>query len=249
MDRSTRNLSITTLLMLSIFLALNHVAQRAALGDWWLVGLFLLIALIIWFYERISRRGMDDSEAMETVIEPISFEHHAIPDVVQVPSPAPVAAVKVAAPAPVAEAIIEAPAPVAEVKVDVPAPAPVVEAAAPVAAPVAEVKAEAAAPAAEVKVEAPVAKVKATKSGADDLKVVEGIGPKMEKALHAAGIVTFENLAAASEDQINAAIVAAGMRFAPSVPTWAEQASYAVKGDFAGLEAFQKTLVGGRKAK
>ncbi len=240
MDRSTRNLSITTLLMLSIFLALNHVAQRAALGDWWLVGLFLLIALIIWFYERISRRGMDDSEAVETVIEPISFDHHAIPDVVQVPSPAPVAAVKVAAPAPVAEAIIEAPAPtptpVAEVKVEVPAPAPVVEAAA-------------AAPAAEVKVEAPAAKVKAAKSGADDLKVVEGIGPKMEKALHAAGIVTFENLAAASEDQINAAIVAAGMRFAPSVPTWAEQASYAVKGDFTGLEAFQKTLVGGRKAK
>jgi predicted flap endonuclease-1-like 5' DNA nuclease len=240
MDRSTRNLSITTLLMLSIFLALNHVAQRAALGDWWLVGLFLLIALIIWFYERISRRGMDDSEAVETVIEPISFEHHAIPDVVQVPSPAPVAAAKVEAPAP---------APVAEAIIEVPAPAPVVEAAAPVAAPVAEVKAEAAAPAAEVKVEAPAAKVKATKSGADDLKVVEGIGPKMEKALHAAGIVTFENLAAASEDQINAAIVAAGMRFAPSVPTWAEQASYAVKGDFAGLEAFQKTLVGGRKAK
>ena len=255
MDRSTRNLSITTLLMLSIFLALNHIARRAELGDWWLVGLFLLIALIIWFYERISRRGMDDSEAVETVIEPISFDHHAIPDVVHVPSPAPVAAVKVEvpAPAPVAEATIEVPAPaptpVAEVKVEVPAPAPVVEAPAPVAAPVAEVKAEAAAPVAEVKVEAPAAKVKAAKSGADDLKVVEGIGPKMEKALHAAGIVTFEQLAAASEEQINAAIVAAGMRFAPSVPTWAEQASYAVKGDFAGLEAFQKTLVGGRKAK
>lgn len=240
MDRSTRNLSITTLLMLSIFLALNHIARRAELGDWWLVGLFLLIALIIWFYERISRRGMDDSEAVETVIEPISFEHHAIPDVVQSPAPVATAKVEAPAPAPVAEAIIEVPAP---------APTPVVEAAAPVAAPVAEAKAEAATPAAEVKVEAPAAKVKATKPGADDLKVVEGIGPKMEKALHAAGIVTFENLAAASEDQINAAIVAAGMRFAPSVPTWAEQASYAVKGDFAGLEAFQKTLVGGRKAK
>jgi hypothetical protein len=39
------------------------------------------------------------------------------------------------------------------------------------------------------------------------------------------------------------------MRFAPSVPTWAEQASFAANGDFVGLEAYQKTLVSGRKAK
>ena len=71
----------------------------------------------------------------------------------------------------------------------------------------------------------------------------------MEKALHAAGIMTFAQLSGASEADINAAIVAAGMRFAPSVPTWAEQASYAANGDFVGLEAYQKSLSGGRKGK
>ncbi|MEZ4672503.1 MAG: hypothetical protein R3E39_31765 [Anaerolineae bacterium] len=56
----------------------------------------------------------------------------------------------------------------------------------------------------------------------------------------------FAQLAQTGEEQITAAIKAAGMRFAPSVPTWAEQATYAAKGDFARLEAFQKTLTAGR---
>lgn len=80
----------------------------------------------------------------------------------------------------------------------------------------------------------------------DDLKVVEGIGPKMEKALNAAGILTFAQLAAASDETIRAAIEAGGMRFAPSVPTWAQQASYAAKGDFDGLKAYQASLTAGR---
>jgi predicted flap endonuclease-1-like 5' DNA nuclease len=80
----------------------------------------------------------------------------------------------------------------------------------------------------------------------DDLKVVEGIGPKMEKALNAAGILTFAQLAAASEETIRAAIEAAGMRFAPSVPTWAKQADFATKGDMDGLKAYQAQLTAGR---
>lgn len=80
----------------------------------------------------------------------------------------------------------------------------------------------------------------------DDLKVVEGIGPKMEKALNAAGILTFAQLAAASEETIRAAIEAAGMRFAPSMPTWAKQADFAAKGDTDGLKAYQAQLSAGR---
>ncbi len=80
----------------------------------------------------------------------------------------------------------------------------------------------------------------------DDLKVVEGIGPKMEKALNAAGILTFAQLAEASEEMIRAAIEKAGMRFAPSVPTWAKQASYAAKGDMDGMKAYQDQLTAGR---
>ncbi len=81
----------------------------------------------------------------------------------------------------------------------------------------------------------------------DDLTIIEGIGNKMSNALKAAGIDTFAKLAQASEAQIVAAIEAAGMRFAPSLPTWSEQAAYAQRGDWAGLEAFQKQLTSGRK--
>lgn len=83
--------------------------------------------------------------------------------------------------------------------------------------------------------------------GKDNLRVIEGVGPKMESALVSAGIDSFKKLAAASEADIHAAIEAAGMRFAPSIPTWAEQAAYAAKGDWLGLQNFQKTLAGGRK--
>lgn len=124
------------------------------------------------------------------------------------------------------------------------------------AAPPAPVKAEA--PPAPVQAEVPAApppapaKPKAAPKAAkaskpDDLTVIEGIGPKMSAALVAGGIDTYAKLAQASEEQINAAIVAAGMRFAPSVPTWAEQAGYAVKGDMDGLKTYQATLKGGRK--
>jgi predicted flap endonuclease-1-like 5' DNA nuclease len=96
------------------------------------------------------------------------------------------------------------------------------------------------APAAEVTPPAAVVKP-------DDLKVIEGIGPKMAQALIDAGISTYARLAAASEDEIRAAIEAAGMRLAPSIGTWAEQASYAARGDWDGLKAFQSTLTGGRR--
>lgn len=127
----------------------------------------------------------------------------------------------------------------------IPQPAPVVRTAAPpppaptpepqpLVPPVTEVRAAPAAP----------------KSGEpDDLKVIEGIGPKFEKALHAAGIKTFEQLAKATETELRAAIEAAGMRFAPSIPTWADQAAYCARGDWDGLKAFQDTLTAGRRGK
>jgi predicted flap endonuclease-1-like 5' DNA nuclease len=83
-------------------------------------------------------------------------------------------------------------------------------------------------------------------TGPDDLKVVEGIGPKMEKALHAAGIDSFVKLAQATEADIHAAIEAAGMRFAPSVPTWPKQAEFAAHADWDGLATFQQNLTAGR---
>src|SRR5690606_19337414 len=72
---------------------------------------------------------------------------------------------------------------------------------------------------------------KAKESDGDDLTVIEGIGRKMAGALSDAGIDTYTKLAEASEDDIRAAIENAGMRFAPSLETWAEQATYAARGD------------------
>ena len=81
----------------------------------------------------------------------------------------------------------------------------------------------------------------------DDLKIVEGIGPKMEGALNKAGIFTFVQLERASEEQLHRAIEADGLQFAPSVPTWARQADYLVKGDEVGFKAYTDHLVAGRE--
>lgn len=94
------------------------------------------------------------------------------------------------------------------------------------------------------KAAAPAAKRAGT---ADDLTRIEGIGPKMAAALVAAGITTYVELSQASEGVLTQAIEAAGLRFAPSLPTWAEQAGYLARGDEQGLEALQERLVAGRR--
>lgn len=96
---------------------------------------------------------------------------------------------------------------------------------------------------------APVVSEEPVKAAAkpDDLTKIEGIGPKMSKALITAGIDTFEKLMGMSEDALRKAIEDAGMRLAPSLSTWAEQAEYAARGDWDGLQALQDTLVGGRR--
>jgi F-type H+-transporting ATPase subunit gamma len=97
--------------------------------------------------------------------------------------------------------------------------------------------------------EAPKAPAKAKKSaGGDDLTKLEGVGPKMSKALIDAGLDTFVKVAAASEEQLRAAVTAAGMSFSPSLPTWAQQADLAAKGEWDSLKQFQQNLVAGRNA-
>lgn len=80
----------------------------------------------------------------------------------------------------------------------------------------------------------------------DDLTRLEGIGPKVADALVAAGLDTFEKVAAASIEDFQDALEAQGVRFAPAAESWAEQASYAAKGDWDGLAALQDKLVSGR---
>jgi large subunit ribosomal protein L27 len=119
-----------------------------------------------------------------------------------------------------------------------PTPAPV--AAAPVAA----------APAAEVVAaveEAPKKKATKKKTAGDDLKIVEGIGPKIEELFHAAGITTFAQLAATSVEKMQEILAAAGPRYAVHNPsTWAQQAQLAADGKMDELKAWQDELNAGK---
>ena len=82
----------------------------------------------------------------------------------------------------------------------------------------------------------------------DDLTILEGIGPKINKLLHEAGILTFTQLAASRTSELKAILDPAKLQFIdPS--TWAEQAKLAADGKFDELKELTDRLKGGRKVK
>lgn len=72
----------------------------------------------------------------------------------------------------------------------------------------------------------------------DDLTRIFGIGPKSAAALQAAGIDTFAKLAAADTATIENALTASDVRLVGSVDTWSQQAAYAARGDWDGLNDY-----------
>ncbi len=81
----------------------------------------------------------------------------------------------------------------------------------------------------------------------DDLKIIEGVGPKIEELLHNAGIKTWGDLAAAATETVQAVLDEAGPRYRMHDPaTWAKQAALAAAGQWEELEAYQGRLQGGR---
>lgn len=85
---------------------------------------------------------------------------------------------------------------------------------------------------------------KATK--ADDLKKIEGIGPKASEALVAAGVDTFAKLAKKSADEIKTILTEASSTLAHLDPqTWAAQAQLAADGKWDELKKWQDELNGG----
>jgi predicted flap endonuclease-1-like 5' DNA nuclease len=74
----------------------------------------------------------------------------------------------------------------------------------------------------------------------DDLTKISGIGPKASEVLVSAGVVSYHDLAAKSEPQLRGAFSDAHTAVPRSVSTWAMQASFAERGDWAGLKAFNK---------
>ena len=83
---------------------------------------------------------------------------------------------------------------------------------------------------------------------ANDLTVVEGIGPKINELFQNNGIKTFAQLANATVPQMRAILDAGGSRFRIANPsTWAKQAALAAENNWTELKKLQTALSGGVK--
>lgn len=81
----------------------------------------------------------------------------------------------------------------------------------------------------------------------DDLKIVEGIGPKIEGLYHEAGIKTWKKLSETTVEKSRAILDAAGSRYAIHNPeTWAFQAQLAYEGKWKELKELQDSLNAGK---
>ena len=81
---------------------------------------------------------------------------------------------------------------------------------------------------------------------ADDLTLLEGIGPKVASVLNGIGIMSFADLAGAEGARVQQTLNAAGLQYM-NPEGWIEQARLAARGDMEGLAKLQDELKGGRK--
>ncbi len=108
-------------------------------------------------------------------------------------------------------------------------------------------------PAADVAPPMPDLSIAATvlgrKVNANDLKVVEGIGPKIEELCHAKGILTWWDLSRTESSTLSAMLNEAGPRFQMHDPaSWPEQARLLATGAFEEFKELTDRLDGGRAA-
>ena len=81
----------------------------------------------------------------------------------------------------------------------------------------------------------------------DDLKKIEGIGPKIASLLNEAGIMSFADLANAEVENLKTILVNAGSRFQMHNPgSWPQQAALARDGKWDELKELQDRLDGGK---
>jgi len=78
---------------------------------------------------------------------------------------------------------------------------------------------------------------------ADNLRLIEGVGPKLETILLKNGIITFNDLATTKVATLRTILEKAGPRYNMHNPTtWAKQARFAAKGKMTELKKYQATL-------
>lgn len=81
----------------------------------------------------------------------------------------------------------------------------------------------------------------------DDLKVVEGIGPKIEQVLKENGIFNWNTLADTNVKRLKEILSSAGSRYRLHDPsTWGDQAKLASEGEWEKLKTYQEYLKGGK---
>lgn len=82
----------------------------------------------------------------------------------------------------------------------------------------------------------------------DDLKKIEGVGPKIAEILAEAGLSTFESIAAENADKLKEVLEGAGSRYKMHDPTtWPDQAKLAAADKWEELQELQDKLKGGQK--
>lgn len=247
LDRPTKLFIAIATLTASLFLVMNHIKDAAPVEDWLLAGFLALLSGGFWVWMWLEDRPEPETSALT-----VSDAATAVPSVPVVREwdipPAPGAALP-----PADEPRVDTPggpdleaderAEVIEEVAEAGDEAEVVQAARNGEPDAEQIVAEAmAAP--------PVGESKAADATLepDDLTRIEGIGPKYSAALIAAGIDTFQKLADASDAEIEEAVTGAAMLRRPaSMNTWNEQATYAAKGDWDGLQELQDKLEGGRR--
>lgn len=81
----------------------------------------------------------------------------------------------------------------------------------------------------------------------DNLKIVEGVGPKIEELLKNAGVNTWSDLAATSVDRLKEILAEAGDRYRLANPeSWPRQAELASEAKWSELKSYQDFLSGGK---
>jgi predicted flap endonuclease-1-like 5' DNA nuclease len=82
--------------------------------------------------------------------------------------------------------------------------------------------------------------------GADDIIIIEGIGPKIKELFNASGVTTFEQVSKMSVAQMSEILDKGGPRFKLANPgSWAEQARLAANNEWAALKKLQDELYAG----
>ena len=98
------------------------------------------------------------------------------------------------------------------------------------------------------KIEKMAMKILGFSNNPEDLKIVEGIGPKIEQLLKNAGVNNWAELANTPIDRLKSILADAGERYRLADPsTWPKQANLAAEGKWSDLNEYQEYLDGGKE--